>query len=187
MSYCVTSVMDTPFLPAEEVKYSHSRGRNLFPVIKWLKQYSLHTDKGSNTSNLKTIEDSQHTVCLLYVFCKKNNTTGSVLRFLILTLKLKVNSTCSGCSPHSVDVDLRKARRVVVNDDLDSWDIQTPNGQNKQKTSEQDCFGFFYAVLVRKHGSSSGSPTSQLHLLQSGSYRRWPWTWRGLRIAVSGE
>lgn len=36
------------------------------------------------------------------------------------------NSTCSCCSPDSVDVDLRKAWGVVVNDNLDSWDIQTP-------------------------------------------------------------
>lgn len=38
------------------------------------------------------------------------------------------NKTCSGCSPDSVDVDLGKAGGVVINDDLDSWDIQTPVG-----------------------------------------------------------
>lgn len=34
--------------------------------------------------------------------------------------------TCSRCSSDSVDVGLGKAGGVVVNDDLDSWNIQTP-------------------------------------------------------------
>ena len=34
--------------------------------------------------------------------------------------------TCSCCSSDSMDVDLRKSGGVVVDDDLDSWNIQTP-------------------------------------------------------------
>lgn len=80
MSYCVTSVMDTPFLPAGG-KHQCMSG--------------------------------------VYVRCEEDDLRRD---------KKKKKKTCSGCSPDSVDVDLGKAGGVVINDNLDSWDIQTPVG-----------------------------------------------------------
>lgn len=42
----------------------------------------------------------------------------------VTTKKPKV--TCSCCSPDSVDVYLGEAGGVVVDDDLDRWNIQAP-------------------------------------------------------------
>lgn len=51
-------------------------------------------------------------------------------------LKKRKAATCSRCPSNSVDVDLGETRGVVVDDDLDRWNIQAPvkeqeRGQNK--------------------------------------------------------
>ena len=90
MSYCVTRVMDTPFLPAEE--------EHLVRIeLHWFKTY--------------------------------------IDRWRWRISVGLVNCTCSCCPPDSVDVGLGKAGGVVVNDDLDSWNIQTPVGQKEPRMS----------------------------------------------------
>lgn len=90
MSYCVTNVMDTPFLPSEKIKCSE----NLICSSK-----------------------------------RRPKTTG----VLLFCNAVASQTTCSRCSPDSVDVSLGKPRGVMVNDHLHSGNIQTPL-KSKQKS-----------------------------------------------------
>lgn len=47
------------------------------------------------------------------------------------TISVSQLVTCPCCASDSVDVDLGEARGVVVNDDLDCWNIQTTAKEEK--------------------------------------------------------
>lgn len=47
------------------------------------------------------------------------------------TISVSRRVTCSCCASDSVDVDLGEARGVVVDDDLDCWNIQTTAKEEK--------------------------------------------------------
>lgn len=51
------------------------------------------------------------------------------------TISMSLRFTCPCCASDSVDVDLGEARGVVVDDDLDCWNIQTT--ANKEKIISQ--------------------------------------------------
>lgn len=80
MSYCVTSVMDTPFLPAEGVRSVHRVPHSLQ---------------------------------------------------LCASAAVSQCATCPRCASHPVDVDLREAGGVVVDNDLNSRNIQTTAEEHK--------------------------------------------------------
>lgn len=48
-----------------------------------------------------------------------------------VTISMSRRVTCSCCASDSVDVDLGEARGVVVDDDLDCWNIQTTAKEEK--------------------------------------------------------
>lgn len=54
--------------------------------------------------------------------------------------------TCPRCASDSVDVDLGEARGVVVDDDLDCWNIQTTAKEEKMM-SEFGKFGPFKSTV----------------------------------------
>lgn len=78
-------------------------------------------------------------MCCIYFRCvmtKSKSLMGNT--WMMLLLKKREKATCSRCPSDSVDVDLGETGGVVVDDDLDRWNIQAPCERTGKRSKHGD-------------------------------------------------